>query len=163
MILPEILGRLTEEQVGKLMGQLKEIEGCLDFSVNLKPIERKTIHKLGDRARPFVHKAMEIASGNPDLVPHYLSTEELQRDYELAQNLFSLLSQLMKIKEKMEDTWIVAGARVLDWSRKFYKYLKDAAKAGVPGTDNFVGELSGMYHRRPQKKNKTETENSPAP
>ncbi len=47
MILPEISGRLTEEQMGRLMGQLKEIEGCLDFSVNLKPIERRTKRKQG--------------------------------------------------------------------------------------------------------------------
>ncbi len=154
MILPEISEELTDEQMTQLGQSLTGMEAILAFPINLTPRQRRSLQTMGDRSLPFVERTVEIASKNPDLVPEYLNLDRLNRYFELSTELFSVLSKLTRLREKAEDAHYVAGAQALDWSRKFYLYLKSAAKAGVPGTDNYVQELSRRY--KPRKRKETD-------
>lgn len=162
MFIPEISGNLTVEKKDQLLQLLKEIETGLDFTLNLKPLERRTINKMGDRSKPFVDKALEIVSQNSELIPEYLDKDEFRKYYDLSQYLFSLLILMAKLTEKIEDTMFVAGAQAVDWSLKLYEYLKIASRGGVPGTDQLVAELAKRYQYRANKGGSVEKKDEPA-
>lgn len=148
MFYQRISAEITAEAMDLLEQNLREVETNLSFTVNLSPEERSTLPKMGDRSVAFVDKALDLSLKHPDLVPRYLDVAELQRDLELARKLKRLLNILEPLTERVSDTYIAAGAEAFAAARNFYRSVKGAATAGVPGCDTIAAELGKRYHLR---------------
>jgi hypothetical protein len=143
---------LSTETIELIFQRLKEIETLMPFMVNLSPAERMSIPKLGRKSAQFVESAMGYSEKFPDLVPNFLNMSNGRKNLELAKSLNEIIAILNPLWEKINDTYCAVGAEAHAQARIFYKSVKSAARAGVPGTDVIVKELKNSYRKPAERK-----------
>ncbi|MCX7610738.1 MAG: hypothetical protein N2043_04005 [Ignavibacterium sp.] len=143
-----ISAELHDREVQEIIQLIQQIEQKLPFLINLTPEERHEIPKMGDKTVAFVQKALELAQQNPNLVPPYLDTNELKRDFELAIKLRTIFNAVSRLSEKISDTMLAAGSESYVAALSFYKSAKTAAKSNVPGSDIIVNELAQRFEKK---------------
>jgi hypothetical protein len=131
--------------------RIREIESMLPFVINLSPTERRSIPKMGHAALKFVESAMVYSEKNPTIVPPYLNVAQERTSFQLAMQLFEIMQVLEPVWEKVSDTYYEVGAEAYAQARVFYKSVKAAAKAEVPGTDVIERELSKTFAKSKTK------------
>lgn len=146
-----ISAELTETTRQEIMVHLQSINSLLPFLIDLSPEERHELPKMGDKSVSFVEKSLELASQNPNLVPPFISLEELNKDFALAESLRPLLNAVLQLHEKLSDTYLAVGSEAYTAALSFYNSAKSAAKSGVPGTDTVVNELGKRFVRSSKK------------
>jgi len=146
-----VTAELTDAVKDEIITKIAEITALLPFVINLSPEERKQIPKMGDKSIAFVEKSLELAAANTELVPPYLSIEELGKDFQLSKQLFPIQMALASLSEKVSDTQMAAGSDAYAASLIFYNTMKGAARAGVPGVDTAVSQLKERFPYRKKK------------
>jgi len=125
----------------------------LPYLLNLTPEESKELPKMGDKSYAFVTKALEYLkiSGTP--MPPYTNVEEMDVDLKGYDIIRQILQSVMPTVDLLQDTMLLSGSEAYVATLAYYNYLKGAAKAGVPGAQTILDDLSARFPGRPTKKN----------
>lgn len=137
---------IPEDTINKALALLREVNGLLSpHLIALKTEERQHLPKMGDTNVPFVEKALEFAKSSPELVPPYMSVEDLKVDFVGAKSLFPLVNVCNQLNSRLDDTVLLSGSEAYVAALTFYNSAKMAAKNNVPGAKLIVDELGKRF------------------
>ncbi|MEQ9553487.1 MAG: hypothetical protein RIM23_28175 [Coleofasciculus sp. G3-WIS-01] len=139
-----ISASLSDTDIEEINIALQTIEQKLPFLINLSPKERHDLYKMGDKSLAFVNNSLNAAQSNPGILPANFSTEEFERDYQLALRLSELLIRLEQLTEKVDDTLIAVGSEAMKTSLTVYDYVKMASKT-TPGLKSVAEQLKERF------------------
>ncbi len=145
-----ISASLSKADREAVMQAIATIREKLPFLIDLTTEERRTMLKMGDKSRAFVSKALEVGTQNPDFLPRAFNLEEMRRDVELYEALYSVLLSLTQLQELVDDTCIAAGSEAYTAALAIYNYAK--ASGDVTGLDAVIDEMGRRFTRRSRKK-----------
>lgn len=160
MAINRISDTLTDADQRYVLQTLNTLQQKLSFLIDLTPDERKGLVHLGDRNRAFVHKALEVATQNPDFLPRAFNIDELRRDLALYDALQPILMALTQLQELVDDTAVAAGGEAYDAALQVYRYAK--ANSSVAGLDNVIDDLSQRFAQTTTRSRVTSPETAPA-
>lgn len=160
MAINRISDTLTDADQRYVLQTLTTLKQKLSFLVDLTPEERKGLVHLGDRNHAFTHKALEVASQNPDFLPRSFDIEELRRDLALYDALQPILMALTQLQELVDDTAVAAGGEAYNAALQIYRYAK--ANSSVAGLDHLVDDLSQRFAQANSRNRAAVNETAPA-
>jgi len=71
-----------------------------------KPKTKRSLPKMGDKSRAFVHKALEVGVQHPEFLPRSLDLNEMKRDVELFEAIYPIAMALSQLKAELDDTLV---------------------------------------------------------
>jgi hypothetical protein len=140
----------TVEQAKQYYAQANAL--LAPFLLNLTPEESKELPKMGDKSYAFVTKALEYLriAGTP--MPPYTNVPEMEIDLKGYDTIRQILQAVVPTVDLLQDTMLLSGSEAYVAALAYYNYLKGAAKAGVPGAQTILDDLSTRFPGRPTKK-----------
>lgn len=139
---------LSQEDENLVIQKTNEIEALLSFMENLSPEERQTLPKMGMKGLDFVEKTLRYGEEHSTLQIPYVDINQMRRDLTLKKQVQRILGVLEPLCEKLRDTDMILGTESYAAARVIYNAAKGAAKAGVPGFDTIVKDMSEMYKKQ---------------
>ncbi len=119
------------------------------FLQTLDPAERKRSARLGKRNEPFVARSITLGNQAPDLVVRQISLEELNTTKSNREALLALSGLLAQLKQGVDDTALLLGAKTYGDSLSIYETAKRFGRAS--GYAEAVNELRSLK-RKPRIK-----------
>lgn len=104
--------------------------------------------RMGDGSIPFVDKAIEIADGNPGILPRWFDLDEVKRDRFAADRFRSLRLKLMQLQELCANAEVAHGSDAMAGGLDIYHFAKSAEGVGVDSMRKLLGK---RFERGPQK------------
>ncbi|MCC6354441.1 MAG: hypothetical protein IT577_11180 [Verrucomicrobiae bacterium] len=126
-----VSGTLTAADRQAVIEAMKTAQQKLPFLIDLKPEERRNLPRMGDKTRAFVERALEVASGNPDILPRGFDLEEFQRDAELLRSLYPVAQAVEQLNEFVDDTMLALGSDAYTAALLVYQAAKIAGSGGA--------------------------------
>lgn len=142
--------QLTSADLAAVDGALKTLEDRLASLIDLTPVQRRTLVKMGDKSEAFARKAVEVLNNNPNLLPGNFDLAELRRDLAGFDQLRSRLMRVARIHERMADSQLALGSDVMSATLEGYAFLKVAGHG--EGLDAARKALAVRFSRGPQKR-----------
>jgi len=139
---------LSPKLVEEIKNQTNQLHSLLDFTIVLTPDERHSLPAMGDKTVAFVEKALDMAKGNPHLLPPYLDVPELERDLNTAKMLSPIITDLEIMLSKLKDTSLAAGSEAYTAALTFYSTVKSAQKNNISGAEVLYNELKQRFPGR---------------
>ena len=137
----------------KIADATKIIQDTLmPYLVALTPEDRQNLPKIKQANLPFVQKALEHASSNPNFVPTYIDVNELKIDVNAVDMLNSLLHPLQQVTSSLDDTTMLCGSEAYIAALAFYNSVKQAAKMNVPGAKPIYEDLKVRFAQQGRRK-----------
>jgi len=75
---------------------------------------------MNDRTEPFVSKVMDYSESNPQFVSPYVEMQEMQKDWEVVQQLIPVLRAVSQLQSNLNDTVMLAGSESYVASLSYY-------------------------------------------
>lgn len=142
--------QLTSADLAAVDGALKTLEDRLASLIDLTPVQRRTLVKMGDKSEAFARKAVEVLNNNPNVLPGNFDLAELRRDLAGFDQLRSRLMRVARIHERMSDSHLALGSDVMSATLEGYAFLKVAGQG--EGLDAARKALAVRFSRGPQKR-----------
>ncbi|MGS0623242.1 hypothetical protein ACU8YE_10085 [Ralstonia sp. VS2407] len=142
--------QLTSADLAAVDGALKTLEDRLASLIDLTPVQRRTLVKMGDKSEAFARKAVEVLNNNPNVLPGNFDLTELRRDLAGFDQLRSRLMRVARIHERMADSQLALGSDVMSATLEGYAFLKVAGQG--EGLDAARKALAVRFSRGPQKR-----------
>ncbi|MDY7507959.1 hypothetical protein [Ralstonia wenshanensis] len=142
--------QLTSADLAAVDGALKTLEDRLASLIDLTPVQRRTLVKMGDKSEAFARKAVEVLNNNPNVLPGNFDLAELRRDLAGFDQLRSRLMRVARIHERMADSQLALGSDVMSATLEGYAFLKVAGQG--EGLDAARKALAVRFSRAPQKR-----------
>jgi len=142
--------QLTSADLAAVDGALKTLEDRLASLIDLTPVQRRTLVKMGDKSEAFARKAVEVLNTNPNLLPGNFDLAELRRDLAGFDQLRSRLMRVARIHERMADSQLALGSDVMSATLEGYAFLKVAGQG--EGLDAARKALAGRVSRGAKRK-----------
>ena len=117
------------------------------FLIALTKDEKKGIPKMRDKSIPFVDKAIEYAETNSGFVPSYLNVPEMKVDFQAVSLLTEFYRKVENLNTTLNDTILLSGSEAYKGALQFYKAVKQAAGAGIPGAQVIYDDLKQRFER----------------
>ncbi|MEK7310283.1 MAG: hypothetical protein AAB038_05645 [Planctomycetota bacterium] len=128
---------------------LAAIETLLQGKViNLTPDERRRYGSISNEMTQWVQKCRGYMTQLPAIVPNYINLSELDADMTARRDLMPRLMRAKSILESIDDTAVLLGSDVLTNCLAFYRSVKAAAKANVPGSTTIHQDLAQQFQAR---------------
>ncbi len=112
---------------------MQKIDTILPFLIGLTPTERRTLPKINVSNKVFVEDCLNAIRNNPDLLPAYLQSDEMKKDYDGFIALDELEKMAQQLFQKIADTRMLMGSEAYVSGLTAYRLFEAAAKAGIPG------------------------------
>lgn len=132
---PYLGPEVTEEVITGINTTLDGLTQQLSFAVGLSPRDRQRFQALGRQRVQFVQLTLEHLQQNPALVPPYLDSEAVARNYGLHQDLQKILEKVNQVSRLLADTVHYTGSQAATDALAYYSVAKRAAQNGVPGIE----------------------------
>lgn len=145
---------LAAETKAEILAKLAEIRAKLDFLVTLEPDQMKGLFKASNGYTPFIEKAYSISKAHPEILPGFLSVEELGKDVALIESLRPIQSMVNELAKGIQDTMVAANSDALGQCLEIYTAVKQYSDK-VPGLTSSQEELSVFFQRSPRKTTST--------
>jgi len=142
--------QLTSADLAAVDGALKTLEDRLASLIDLTPVQRRTLVKMGDKSEAFARKAVEVLNNNPNVLPGNFDLAELRRDLAGFDQLRSRLMRVARIHERMADSHSALGSDVMSATLEGYAFLKVAGQG--EGLDAARKALAVRFSRGSQKR-----------
>ncbi|HMX53810.1 MAG TPA: hypothetical protein PLP53_07760 [Plasticicumulans sp.] len=148
---------LGDAEIAELRTQIAALRARLPFLVNLSPQDRKELPKLGDKTVGFDEKCQTYMESNPEFLPGFVDTAELDRDRALRSQMLRIAPDLLLLAEQIEDTLTVLGSEIVMVDFAYYQGVREAARRGLPGAQLIYDDLRTRFPGpgRPSLKTKT--------
>jgi hypothetical protein len=101
---------LSPEDKDKILQFIRDIEAKLPFLVDLSAAEIASLSKMGDRGQSFVYDAITQAEQDDSYLPRSFDVAAMRRDIDLTENLPPIIAAIASLKERLDDTLILAGS-----------------------------------------------------
>ena len=99
---------------------------------------------------PWVEKCQGYMQTNPTLVPGYIDTAELDKDIKTRQqDMQPRFTILRSVYESFDDTMLLMGNDIYNNCIAFYRAVKAASQANVPGSTSIYEDLAQQFPGRP--------------
>lgn len=141
-----ISATLSDADQAAVMTAIATIKEKLPFLLSLTMEERKALPKMGDKNQPFAHKALEIATQNPDFLPRSFNLEEMRRDVELFGEMYPIVMAMTQLQSMIDDTYVTVGSEAYASALQVYNYAKASGKDS--GLEPLVTELGQRFARK---------------
>jgi hypothetical protein len=139
----------TPAELAALDTAFTAIETTLQGKViNLTPDERRRYGSISNEMTPWMDKCRGYMAQLPGIVPNYIDQAELDADMQARRDLIPRLMRAKSILESIDDTAVLLGSDVLTNCLAFYRSVKAAAKANVPGSTTVHQDLAQQFHGR---------------
>jgi len=135
VVIPQADLEAIQTKLGELEAMLKP------YLVNLTPTERKRMITINDGNFPFAEKAMQYTISNSNLVPAFIETESVKRDFDLYKQMRPLLQRITQLHTSIENTVMESGHEAYSQLLSFYNAVKYADKMGVQGAKDIFEDL----------------------
>lgn len=139
---------LTPENKETVFQAVRNVKSGLPFLIKLSKAERDALLKIDDGRKPFVEKAIELATHNTDLDPGLGLLASAPNDVELYSFLVTLENDLNQLLESVRDTKQLAGAEAFKVARLVYDKAKMNVKLEIPGSQAIVDELGKLFKQK---------------
>ena len=141
---------------------LAAIETLLQGKViNLTPAERQRFAAVSNETLPWVQKCRDYITQMPGIVPAYLDITRLDADITARQDISPRLARTKSILESLDDTKVLLGSDIFDNCIFFYRAVKAAAQANVPGSTTVYQDLAVQFPGRPHSRLAPQTDEKP--
>ena len=138
---------LTAEEVSAIETKLAEIRESLPLKVGLSSRDRMKLNPIGRKSTQFVQRVVESIRQNPEMAPQFVDATNLDKGYELYNQLGALLVPLEQLQRVLADTMYIAGSTTHGSALDFYNSAKRAAKSGIPGAQAVVDALKPRFRK----------------
>jgi len=145
----QISATMTQADRDAVLAAVATIKEKLPFLMDLTPEQRKSLPKMGDKSQAFVNKSLEVATQNPDFLPRSFDLEEMKRDVELFQALYSVFLSLTQLQELVDDTVMAVGSDAYAAALVVYNFAKASGKGS--GLDAVADEMGKRFARKSRK------------
>ncbi len=112
--------------------------------------QMKSLFKASNGYTPFIEKAYSISVAHPEILPGFLSAEELGKDVALIEALRPIQSMVNELAKALQDTMVAANSDALGQCLEIYTAVKQYSDK-VPGLASSQEELSVFFQRSPRK------------
>ena len=141
----------TSADLDEIRHALDTIKNVLAGKViNLTPAERKRYARVSYEMIPWVEKCKGYMETNPTLVPSYINKVEFDKDMKARADLVSSYTTMRSVFESMDDTMMLLGNDIYHSCIAFYKAVKAASLANVPGSTSIYQDLAQQFPGRPK-------------
>ncbi len=145
----KISATLSDEDLAAVMTAIATIKEKLPFLLSLTIEERKALPKMGDKNQPFAHKALEIATQNPNFLPRSFDLDEMRRDVELFEEMYPIIMAITQLQSMIDDTYLTVGSEAYTSALQVYNYAKASGQGS--GLEPIVAELGQRFARKPKR------------
>tara|TARA_R110002020_G_scaffold70934_1_gene183740 strand:+ start:219 stop:695 length:477 start_codon:yes stop_codon:yes gene_type:complete len=143
---------IPEADIQKVRMDIKDIQTTMGpYFTSLTKGRAKRLTKMADATLPFVEKAAEFASTDPQFNPPFLEVDEMKKDLDAYKQLKPFMTALEQLLDEFKYTISLTGAEAYDQARIYYNSVKYAAKMGVPGAQAIYDELRKRFESQGQR------------
>jgi hypothetical protein len=107
---------------------IQNIQAKLPFLLDLSAEEIKALPKMGDKSRAFVAQALALAEQDDSFLPRSFEVANFRKDVDLTEALLPILTAMSKLRELLEDTYILAGSEAYVAALVVYQAAKTHGK-----------------------------------
>ena len=137
---------LTEEEKAQITAALTAMNAVLEGKlVTLSPQERREHPKMGDGTEPFVSKALDYATSNPEFTPRFVNADDMKIDFEAVSTLNSIYRPLKQLIEQLDDSILLSGSEAYVAALAYYNSVKVGAKMNAPGAKSIYNDLKQRF------------------
>lgn len=140
-VIPEEVENSVKQKIRAIQTELSP------YVISLTPDERRELPKMSDKTQPFVEKALDYAVTAPQFAPPYMDVEGLVKDMKVHSQLTTLLREVRKLFDNLDDTVMEAGAESYMCALTYYNSSKMAAKMDVPDAKSISEDLGKRFVR----------------
>jgi hypothetical protein len=144
-----VSGALNPEDRGQIMSSIAVIRGKMPFIIELSAKLKRSLPKMGDKSRAFVQKALELAIAHQDQLPRSFDLEEMQRDIELFDALYTIAMEFNQLQAEIDDTLVAVGSDAYSAALQVYRHIK--AHGEGAGMDSLINDLGQRFDRKSRK------------
>lgn len=132
-----------DEALADIDVALDTLNARLGGLVALDKVQRRRLHKMGDRSEAFCRLAVDVLTSNPQILPPTFDLPALQRDVAALDALRARTVLVMRLYQRMLDTETALGSDIMSNSVEGYQLLKLAGKSA--GLDSLRKQLSTRF------------------
>lgn len=148
--------QFTQEQIAVIEGAVNTIKGILNpICITLTPDQRQQIVKMGPASVPIVNSANMCAQQNPQFVPSFVDSAELNKDVVAVNDLTKIANLIAPVVQMIDDTKMLAGSEAMTASLPIYGSVKMAAKNNVAGAEIAYKALKDLLPQIKRKNTNT--------
>jgi hypothetical protein len=140
---------LTQTDLTNIATALDTIKSKLPFLIDLTPEQRHALLKLGEKSESFVTKSLDLATKNDSFLPRSFDVAEMQKDVNLYFALRSILGDLRRLTEGVDDTLLEVGSEAYTAALVVYRSAKDNGMG--QSLDGDLDELGKKFARKSAK------------
>ena len=138
--------QFSEEKKTRVRNLMLELRAeLLDDLTHLTPADRHEMPKMGEKSVSFVIRSQEQIHKNPPLVPSYVDTPAMDVDLDTVNLMRDYEQLLLPVVTAIQDTMMLAGSEAYQAALLFYRAVKGAAQARVPGAEAVYNDLSSRF------------------
>lgn len=138
-----------EATLADIDGALATLDARLIGLVSLDPVKRRRLHKMGDKSEAFCRLAVDVLTGNPQILPGNFDLGALQRDVAALDALRARMVRVQRLYQRMLDTEMALGSDIMSNSVEGYAILKVAGKSA--GLDGLRKQLAVRFKNKRSK------------
>ncbi|WP_150032460.1 hypothetical protein [Taibaiella lutea] len=147
---------MAPDQINQIKAYFQSIINALPESGNLtlNDDERGSLTSLDVDNKIFVEDAVnEIRNNGQNIIPPFISAEQLQNDLTLFEQMDELRSIQNNVQECIEAILRIAATEAYGVSNAAYQFFKSAAEAGIPNAQSSYDKLKQRYKPKGGKGN----------
>ncbi|MGJ3249224.1 MAG: hypothetical protein ACFE0I_24510 [Elainellaceae cyanobacterium] len=149
MTINYVSGAINPEDRKEIMISIATIRAKMPFIVELGSKTKRALPKMGDKSRAFVHKALEVANSHPDHLPRSFDLDEMRRDIELFDVIYTIAMELNQLQAQVDDTLVAVGSDAYSAALQVYRHVK--AHGEGAGMDSLIDDLGQRFDRKSRK------------
>jgi hypothetical protein len=111
--------------------KIDEIKTMMPFLISLTTNERIKSRKMGSKSVDYVRQCLEGAKAFPAELKQNFNTHEMERDYNLINNLLGAQVACQGLLELLNDTLMAGGVDAMEAADEVYASLKLSAKSNA--------------------------------
>lgn len=140
----------TQQELTDIDAALTVIQNIIQpKSINLTPEERQQYARIRDENENWVIKCRNYMTQFPTVVPNFLDLVEFDADQTPRLQIKSRLGVINSVREMFDDAFLLLGSDVYIGTIIFYRAMKSAADANVPGTTEAYNDLKQQFPGNP--------------
>lgn len=113
--------------------------------ISLQPKQRQQYGRVKYEKEVFIDNAKTEMDNNPDKVPNYVDTEELDRDYSTHKFLNPVIASIEQVRDMAMDINLLLGYDLDNTALMFYRNIKVAAQNNDPGARTIYEKLRVQF------------------
>ena len=139
---------IPQEVLDQARIKIEEAIGLVKpYSVVMTADERASALRVGDKTFTFITKVFAYTKTNPEFIPNYLNTEELNVDFQDAGGHVDIVSLINQLYNYLDDTKLAARSEAYAASLYYYGNVQQAASVNLPGAKVIYDDLKPYFPR----------------